>query len=164
MFRETDIRKLTMLYLRQYWSVTKSLTLSVAYRLVYCSLTPLHTPLADLFAFRLKQKLLALIPWTYGSALKYLRDHYSEQIDFEYLGANETVWLAPDDASNDVWLTSTTADPVYLTPNLESVSGINILIIRVPQSLMDDSALYSQFLADLNTLILDGITYKIKAI
>lgn len=72
--------------------------------------------------------------------------------------------MAPDDASNDVWLTSTTADPVYLTPNLESVSGINILIIWVPQSLMDDSALYSQFLADLNTLILDGITYKIKAI
>lgn len=164
MFRETDIRKLTMLYLRQYWSVTKSLTLSVAYRLVYCSLTPLHTPLADLFAFRLKQKLLALVPWTYGSALKYLRDYYSEQIDFEYLGANETVWLAPDVNSNEVWLTYSIENPVFITPTSESIGGINVLVVWVPRSLLDDPALYDQFIADLNTLILQGITYTIKTI
>lgn len=165
MFREIDIRKLTMLFMRQYWSITASLTLSVAYKLVYCCLTPLKTPLANFVAFRAKQKLLAMMPWTYGSAVKYLQDTYSSDIQFEYLGANNTVWLATDDASNQVWLTyDTSVAPTFLPSTVTSVNGINILVINVPQSLADDSALYAQFIADLNTLILDGITYKINVI
>ena len=106
-----------------------------------------------------------MMPWTYGSAVKYLQDTYSSDIQFEYLGANNTVWLATDDASNQVWLTyDTSVAPTFLPPTVTSVNGINILVINVPQSLADDSALYAQFIADLNTLILDGITYKINVI
>lgn len=165
MFREISIRKLTMLYCRQYWAVTKSLTLSVMYRFVYCCLTPLHIPLTDFLAYRLRAKLMAVIPWTYGSAQKYFQNNYASEIYFDYKGGDDTVWLSDSILDNEVWLTSDPiAEGVFLSSSEQGIIGIHVLIVWIPQSLADDPVMYPQFIADLNTLILTGITYKIKII
>lgn len=166
MFREINIRKLCMLWCRQYWSVTQQLTLSLFYRYIYGVLSALQTGWSDFAAFRLREKKMALIQWTWGAAVQYLKDTYSQDILLGYLNSDEGVWLtAEGSASTPVWLSSESENrPVWLSSTEGSDVAMNILIISIPRSIYLQKNIYNQLIADINTLIISGINYKIEIV
>ena len=150
-----------MLWCRQYWSITGQGKLSVLYIFVFTCLAPFIKAWKAFSTQRDKSRMLAKLPWTYGSAVQYLQNTYSKDIQFIEESLSNYIYLSSATENEPVWIASDPTNVQWLPSIAGKEISIRILLIYVPQSFVSQTELYNSFIADITMLIPKGINYKI---
>lgn len=159
MFREINITKLTLLYLRQYWSFTSSNVLSIAYKYIYSCLYFINLPWQQYDIQRNLYNIKARQTWQLGSLMAYLKYYFDDEISYRWVEYSGAVWFA--DSVDGVMFSHNV--PVNFSAYL-GVTSYKQLWFLLPSSIYDNPELLAEFSAEISLLCPSGVTYSIDCL
>lgn len=166
-FKFIDLKNVLLLFNRQYWTINASGNLSILYSFLYACIYPLQTHIQSFLVSRLHSYNLAGVKFNYGEAtafLNYWYDNVNNSIYFNVLNFSNTLFISAESKPTEyVYIfNQASGNYVYINTKTQEFFDSDILICNIPLSLYNDPINYPNFIADLNTIILSGITYTIK--
>lgn len=165
MYRLISIVQICVMFVRRYWIVAASGTLSLLFRFVYACMSVVSADWQNFQTARAKQRILALIPPCIGPVQKYLQNTYDKGISIGYKGFEEsdTLWMSNNINNNDIWLSNDiSTNTVWLSNSIGATISSQVLTVTVQASFAANVEQFNAMKADLNVIRLSGTRLNIK--
>ena len=165
MYRLISIVQICVMFVRRYWIVTASGTLSLLFRFVYACMSVVSSDWQNFQTARAKQRILALIPPCIGPVQKYVQNTYDSGITIGYKSfeENDALWITNNINLNNLWLTNDiSTNGVWLDTSVTGSITSQTLTVIVPASFAANVEQFNAMKADLNVIRLSGTRLNIQ--
>jgi hypothetical protein len=164
MFRGITIYKILYESVRSYFAVNAKGALSVLYKFCLCCVYPLQTPFNNFDIWRQREILIANCKWQYGQLAYVLNKLYNTTLITIGLSSGSSIFAPNIEDGGSILFAPNIEDggSTLFAPNIGESVVTGAVIINVPTTIVNSSN--AQLTADLNQIVLPGISYIINPI
>ncbi len=177
MFKGITIYKILYESMRSYFAVNAKGALSELYKFCLCCVYPLQLPFNNFDTWRQREILIANCKWQYGQLAYVLNKLYNTTLITIGLSSGSSIFAPNIEDGGSIYCASNIEDGDNellqlndgswisinnYVPNIGESIATGAIVINVPTAIVNNSK--AQLTADLNQIVLPGISYIINPI
>lgn len=164
MFKSITIYKILYESVRSYFAVNAKGALSELYKFCLCCVYPLQLPFNNFDTWRQREILIANCKWQYGQLAYVLNKLYNTTLITIGLSSGSSIFAPNIEDGGSTLFAPNIEDggSTLFAPNIGESVATGAVIINVPTTIVNSSQ--AQLTADLNQIVLPGISYIINPI